>query len=171
MSGNILIISILRFIGLVLIQVLILKNIQVYPPYVHVYIYPLFILLLPFRTPVWASLLLGFFIGVSVDIFYDTLGLNAAAGVIVAYARTYILKGMEPRGGYEMNQSPNKHHMGMNWFLQYAAILTAIHLLALFLLEEFRISQIGLVLVKTIIAFIISMILISLHHLIFNPKE
>ncbi len=171
MNSNVFITSILRFIGLVFFQVLILKNVQIYPPYVHLYIYPLFLLLLPFRTPVWATLLLGFLVGISVDVFYDSLGLNAAAGVLVAYSRKFVLQAMEPRGGYEMNQSPNKHHMGINWFLQYASILMVGHLLFLFLLEEFSYLKIGMVLIKTVIGFLLSMLIIILHHFIFNPKD
>jgi len=163
--------SLVRFLVLLIIQVLILKNINIYPPYVNVFIYPLFILLLPIKTPHWSVLLLGFLMGICVDMFYDSLGLHAAAGVLIAYARKFVSQLLEPRGGYEINDSPNKTDMGFTWFLQYSSILMAIFVLYVFILEEFSFLSIGIILFKSIIAFILSMIVILLHHFIFNPKN
>ncbi len=161
----------IRFFVLLIFQVLILKNINIYPPYVQVFIYPLFILLLPMKTPQWALLLLGFLIGISVDMFYDSLGLHAAAGVLIAYARKFVAKFLEPHGGYEINDNPNKTDMGFTWFLQYSSLLMTVFVLYVFILEEFSFMNIGLILLKSVIAFILSMIVILLHHFIFNPKN
>jgi len=127
--NSVFITSAIRFIVLLFVQVLILKNINIYPPYVHIFIYPLFILLLPLKTPHWALLLLGFLMGLCVDMFYDSLGLHAAAGVLIAYARKFVSQILEPRGGYEINDSPNKTDMGFSWFLQYSGILMGVFVL------------------------------------------
>ncbi len=159
-----------RFIILLLVQVLILKNVYIYPPYIHLYIYPLFIFLLPFRTPTWATLLLAFFLGLCVDMFYDSLGLHTATLLITAYARKFICQGMEPRGGFEVNQSPIIRHMGLNWFLQYASILLVIHLFFLFLLEELSFANFGVFIIKLILSFLFSMVLIVIYQYLTNPK-
>lgn len=163
--------SFIRFLVFLIFQVLILKNINIYPPYVQVFIYPLFILLLPMKTPHWALLLLGFLMGISVDMFYNTLGLHAAAGVLIAYARKFVTQVLEPRGGYEINDNPNKTDMGFTWFFQYSSILMAAFVLYVVILEEFSFMNIGVIIIKSIIAFILSMIVILLHHFIFNPKN
>ena len=84
------IINLLRFIVLVFIQVFLLKNITLYnlsTPYLYI----LFILLLPFETPnivivyTWHLLL-----GITIDAFYDTPGLHAAACVLLAFVRYYL---------------------------------------------------------------------------------
>ncbi|MEG1910268.1 MAG: rod shape-determining protein MreD, partial [Bacteroidales bacterium] len=75
-----------RFIFLWLLQIIILNYVQL--PYgMQLYIYILFILLLPHQTPNWLLLLLAFFSGLSVDIFTGMLGLQAAAATFMAFLR------------------------------------------------------------------------------------
>ena len=101
--------------------------------------------------------------------FYDTLGLHAAATVITAYARKFICQGMEPRGGFEVNQSPIIKHMGLNWFLQYASILLVIHLFFVFLLEELSLANFGVFIIKLLLSFTLSMVLIVIYQYL-SPK-
>src|SRR5690606_30576224 len=87
-----------RFCIVVLIQVLILNKITLrwwsqpigFPVFIP-YIYPLFILLLPFETPVWLLLILGFTMGITMDMFMNTAGMHACATVLLAYLRTNVL--------------------------------------------------------------------------------
>src|ERR1035437_2814316 len=127
---------IVMFFVLVLLQVLILNNIQL-SGYLNPYMYVLFILLLPFETPGWLVLILGFLLGLSVDIFSNTLGINAAATVLMAFSRQHLLRKLAPRGGFEMNASPNIHTYGLWWFVKYSLILILIHHLYLFYLAVF----------------------------------
>src|SRR5581483_10393034 len=91
--------NILRFIFLILFQVLVLNNIQL-GGYINPYGYVLFILLLPVETPKWLLLLLSFSIGISLDMFSNTMGLHAAACVFMAYCRPRVLRIISPREGY-----------------------------------------------------------------------
>ena len=75
--------NLIRFVVLVLIQVMILNNIQV-SGFINPYMYVLFILLLPFETPNWLLLLLSFFLGLSVDVAAITKG-KGWQGVITRY--------------------------------------------------------------------------------------
>lgn len=72
----------IMFVSLVLVQVLILNNIQ-FSGFVNPYVYVLFILLLPFTIPGYLLLGLSFLMGISIDIFSNTLGLHAAASVFL----------------------------------------------------------------------------------------
>ncbi|MEM7102267.1 MAG: rod shape-determining protein MreD [Bacteroidota bacterium] len=162
--------NIIRFVGFVLLQVLILKNIEIYPPYIHLLIYPLFIILMPFGMPIWGTLFLAFFLGISVDVFYDSLGLHAAASVLTAYARSKLLLLMEPRGGYDPNLFPGKNTMGLGWFIQFAAIVMGIHMLFYFFLEAFLFAEILTVILKSILSFFFSMILIVIHQYLAYPR-
>lgn len=65
--------NIIRFVLLVLAQVLILNNIQ-FLGYINPYIYILFIFSLPYRTPQWLILSLAFILGLTIDIFSKTWG-------------------------------------------------------------------------------------------------
>ena len=66
--------NVLRFIGLFLVQVLILKNIDINTSYVNLYIYPLLLIMLPIRINKLALLFIAFFLGLLVDLFYMTPG-------------------------------------------------------------------------------------------------
>ena len=70
----------LRFIFLVFIQVLVFRQMTVGWGdfnYVHVMIYPLFILLLPIRISDPLLIFLGFILGLTIDVFYTSYGVHA----------------------------------------------------------------------------------------------
>ncbi len=166
--------NIYRFIGLVLLQGLVFQSIGTGWegfPYLYVIVFPIFIFLLPLRTPLPLVILLGFVAGIFVDFFYDTLGLHASAAVFTAYARTFVLKILEPRGGYNVNLNPNVQYLGIRWFFQYSAILMFLHLFFYFSVEAFTFVFILDILKKTIISFVVSMLFVAIFQMIFNPRE
>ena len=140
MIYNTIFINIIRFIFLVLLQVLVLNNIRLIG-YVNPFLYVLFILMLPFNTPNWLVLILGFILGISVDMFSDTNGIHAASSVIMAYMRPLILKLISPSDGYNMSLSPTMQYLGLYWFLSYSGILIFFHHLVLFYMEIFRFGE------------------------------
>jgi hypothetical protein len=94
-----------------------------------------FLLFLPIRTPVALQLLLAFGIGLTIDVAHDTGGLHAAAAVLLAYLRPYVLSLLTPRDGYDAQDTVNVHQMGWQWFMVYLAMLVSLHHLAFFFLE------------------------------------
>src|SRR6056297_1010500 len=129
--------NIVRFIVILLVQVLLLDNVLL-GGYLNPYFYVLFILLMPFETPRWVLLVAGFFLGLSVDLFTNTLGMHTAATVLVAFMRPWVLSIFAPRDGYEPDTFPRIYYYGFSWFAGYAAILTFIHHFALFYIEVFH---------------------------------
>lgn len=139
MINNIIKISI-RFVLLVLLQVLIVQNIRL-GSYIILFPYVLFILLLPFETPKLGVLAISFFTGLVIDMFYDTAGMHAAACTLIGFSRYYILKLLSPREGYDPGLIPNVDSMGSVWFITYSALIIFIHHLFFFYLEIFRFSE------------------------------
>jgi hypothetical protein len=129
--------NIVRFIVLVLIQVLVMDNVLL-GGYLNPYFYILFILLMPFETPRWILLIAGFFLGLTIDLFTNTLGMHTAATVFMAFIRPAILSTFAPRDGYEPDTFPRIFFYGFNWFARYALILTFLHHLVLFYIEVFN---------------------------------
>ncbi len=165
---------ILRFILFILVQVLILKRIQIGGSdfhYIHLFFSPLALLLLPFNTPRLLVLGVGFASGIILDIFYDSPGVHAAASVLLAYLRTYLFLWLEPRGGYSVNTSPTLRAMGSNWFFTYSAIGLAIYLLSYYSFQAFTLVYIVSILLKTVFSFVFSMILIAVYMFVINPSE
>jgi rod shape-determining protein MreD len=156
------------FILLVLLQGLILNNIE-FGGYVIPFLYVIFILALPFETPNWLILILGFILGISIDSFTSTLGMHTSATVFMAFCRVYVLKLIEPRGGYEFNLEPNVPAMGLTWYLLYASTLVFLHHLFLFYIESFKISQFFYTFGRALASFFFTMVLILIVQL-FNYK-
>ena len=130
----------IRLILLLLLQVLIIKNVEL-GRFINPFIYVLFIISLPFETPRPLLLLLAFTIGLAVDMFYDTLGMQAAASVFMAFCRPTIFKFFAPREGYELGMQPTIRYMGNPWFISCAAVLIFLHHLVLFYTEVFRTAE------------------------------
>lgn len=172
--NNFVVPNVFRFVLLVFLQVLVLKNIV--PEHwdyfeASVFIYPVFIMLLPIRTPHGLLIFLGFLIGIVIDIFYDSLGVHASASVFTAFIRPFVLGGMEPREGYKVNQSPTKKQFGGSWFAIYAGILLLVHLFFYFSVEAFTFVYIGTIFLRTVYSFFISMIFVIAYQFIFNPEK
>lgn len=159
--------NIFRFFFLLLIQGLVLKGIEL--EHINIYLYPLFIMLLPLELPHGLVILAGFFMGLSVDLFYDSYGLHAAALVVIAFARPLLCALIEPRGGYEVGQSLTKRSLGLRWFLRYSAIISFAHILLVSSLEDLSVNWLWFA--RILIGFILSMFLILLYQFIFNPKQ
>ncbi len=129
-----------RFTVLVLLQVLIVKNINL-GRYFIFFPYVLFILLLPFNTPKPLTLILAFILGLCIDMFYDTQGMHAAACITMAFARSFVLELFAPREGYDEQLKPTIAYMGVGWFSSYALILILVHHLILFYIEAFTFTE------------------------------
>jgi hypothetical protein len=166
----------LRFWLLVLMQVLLLNKITLrwwsepagFPVFIP-YIYPLFILLLPFEAPVWLLLFLAMAIGLTVDTFMDTGGMHAFASVLIAYLRTNVLTALLPKNLIEYpNQSPNVKNMGWIPFLTYASFLIFIHHFTFFLLEHWTFANIGYLLLKVLASAVTSLLFVVAYLLLFT---
>ena len=125
----------LRFVGIVLLQVLILNNIG-FLGFINPYLYVYFLLILPSSVGKDATLLIGFLLGITVDIFCGTLGCHAFASTVVAYLKPYLQKLFGPREDYEAI-IPSIRTFGMTPFMQYAFFLVIVHHFVFFLLEAF----------------------------------
>ena len=160
----------LRFILLVFIQVFLLKNIVFYDLNVP-YLYVLFILLLPFETPNWVLFFFSFLIGITIDLFNDTLGLHAAASTILALVRVLFIAVTVQKDNYDSDPEPSLSIMGFRWFFFYALILTFIHHFFLLNFEVFKFSEIPSTLSRVILSSLITLTLIFISELLFFRKK
>ena len=94
-----LIILLFRLLILLTIQVVILNNIQ-FSGFINPFLYIMFIMMLPVKLPKTFLLLIAFGTGLIVDVFSNTMGMHAAACLVMAYARPSLLRILAPRDGY-----------------------------------------------------------------------
>lgn len=168
--NNRLIINCLRFIGLLLLQVLVIDNIRL-GYYIHPHVYVLFILLLPFNISNLQLLLAGFFMGLAVDLFNGTPGLNAAACVFMAFVRPLVINGMMRRKDVGENDEPSLSSMGASRFFVYSCLLLIVHNFTLFMFEAFSFRLIGVVFLQTLLSVFSSLMLIFIILLLFKKTK
>ncbi len=134
-------INTIRFFILILLQVLVFSNIN-FNGYVYPAFYVYFILLLPFEIAGWLLLTLSFAMGLGIDFFTNSLGINAAASVFTAFVRPIVIKLLKSKKEYEPGITPGIKDLGFRWFFLYALILIFLHHSALFFLEIFSFNDI-----------------------------
>lgn len=164
------VLQIVRFVALVLLQVLVINHIRL-GGYVHPYVYLIFIMLLPFNTPQWQLLLLGFMLGLTIDLFTGTLGLHAGATTLMAFCRPSIIKLVSGNQKFENVQEPNLGQLGGAWFFRYAICMVLVHHLSLFVLESFSFRLMGQVLLRLLLSAPVSIFLIMMVLFIFKSEK
>jgi rod shape-determining protein MreD len=161
---------VLMLIGLMGFQVLVLNNLD-FSFYINPYIYPLFLLLLPFRTPHWLLMLIAFGMGITVDVFSNAEGMHAAATVFMAFVQPSITRLITPKNALETDERPNIRSLGLTWFLTYSGILILIHHTIYFFLEIFSFYNLFTTLSKIIISGATSLLFITLLAYLFSPEK
>jgi|SRR5690625_464294 len=154
-----------RFVFFVLLQVIILNQIN-FLGYINPYLYILFILILPVSFPAWQVILLGFLLGLSVDIFEDSGGMHAAACLVISYLRPKLL-----RASYGLSydyQTLKFYDTSFKERFIFVTLMVIIHHLVLFLLVFFNFSHSILILKNTLFSGIFTIFLILVTATLFQ---
>ncbi|HCT30864.1 MAG TPA: rod shape-determining protein MreD [Bacteroidales bacterium] len=130
----------LIFIILLVLQVLVLNNIKL-SGYINPYIYILFIMLLPFETPRWALLVLGFSTGLTIDAFMGTLGMHSTATLFIAFMRPFILSNISIKDTADRKGNPILSMKDIGWFVKYTMLIVFMHHFVLFYIESFTFTH------------------------------
>ena len=159
-----------RFVFLILFQVLILNNLQ-FSGYINPYFYIYFILLLPFETPRWLLLLSAFLLGISLDAFTNTFGLNASACVLMAFVRPFVISAISTGTEFMIGHSPSLKNQGLKWFAYYSIILVLVHHFALFYLEIFRFTEFFQTLLRILLSSVFTLLIVFIAEYLSYPTE
>ena len=136
-------------VGLVLLQALILNNVHIggyATPFLYIYL----LLKMPSDSSHIELMLWAFFLGLAVDIFSDTPGMNAAAAVLMAFLRNGLLALFLSRETTE-SITPSTTSMGFTPFLKYMSACVLVHHAALLALEYLSLAH-GLTLLLRLVA-------------------
>ena len=136
------------FVGLVLLQVLLLNNIQ-FLGFINPFFYLYFILCLPSSVSKDMLLFLGFILGFTVDIFSGTLGCHTFATVLLAYLKPYCQRIFGPRE-YNEIVVPSWRSFGTLMYFQYVFYLVFIHQIVFFFVEAFTFAHFWSTLLKAV---------------------
>ena len=131
--------TILLFVLYLTLQILLARNIVLFD-YGFCFIYIACVLLLPNETSLTWLLLIAFITGILIDTFYNTLGMHAAATVLMAYCRPLIVRAQIDVPGMESRIEFSLQELGVGTFFRYVFILALIHHTALFFIEASSLS-------------------------------
>ena len=115
--------------------------------------------------------MLGFVLGLTVDLFTGTPGLHAGATTLMAFSRPSIIKLVSGSLKFDNIQEPNLGQLDGMWFLRYVFCLVFIHHFALFFLESFSFRLIGQVLLRILLSVPVSIFLIMMILYIFKRER
>jgi len=161
--------NILRFIVLILLQVLVFNRIEI-SEYLNPMVIVFFLIALPFNTPKWLLLVSAFALGITVDVFMNTPGILSFTAVLVAYLRPLILQFIQPRDGYSIGDLPRAVDLGWSWMIQYSFFITIIFHLVYFIILAYSQDNFLVILWKTIISSIFTLFFVFVLQ-IFSTKN
>jgi hypothetical protein len=151
-------INIGKFLILVLVQVLLFSRIHLFG-YATACIYPILILKLPRHTSVSALLVWSFLFGITVDMFCDTPGINAAAATAMGFARNTFLAAFTHKGLPD-DFIPGAKSIKWGSYLVYSLMCIVLFFSVLFLLELFTIDQMAPLLISTASSTLLTMLFV-----------
>jgi len=169
MNSRIILINIIRWFLLISIQVLFLRNMSFYnlaTPFTYI----LFLLLLPFSTPNILLYLIAFGTGITLDAFYDTLGVHTAACVTLVFVRILFISVTVSRDNFD-EPEPSLGNMGFRWFSLYALLCTFAHHIVLFFLEAFKLTELSYTLLRCLLSGIFTLFTVLLVEFIFYNRK
>ena len=167
--NNLILSNTVRFIILVLLQVLILNNVNLFG-YLNPLVYITWIFLFPIKKNKSLFLITSFFLGISIDFFSNSGGVNAAATVFIAFIRLPILKAVLRKTDFDYLLF-NIRSISFDKIFLYIATLTIIHHFILFSLEYFSSNAFTTIISTTFFTSIFTIIVILLGIFLFVKKK
>lgn len=159
----------LLFIFLILLQVLLLNRIALFgiaTPVLYLY----FLLKLPIGRNPFYVIISGFLLGLIIDIFLNTPGMNAAATTIVAAFRRPVMNLFFERVEHEEYVPGVYNEAGA--FVRFTIFTVFLHLTLLFFIESFTLFNLANTLLRVVTSAVISVILLlALDSLMYKKKS
>ena len=95
------------------------------------------IMALPVTVPFGGAVTLSFLLGLSVDVFSNTPGMNALACTLLGALRLPVLRLYYPREEDMTQPEPSARTLGAAAFMKYVFTLTLVYCLMFFFIEAF----------------------------------
>ncbi len=161
-------IHLIRFILLILIQVLVFNRLN-FLGFINPMVYILFLFWYPIKENRILFISLGFLLGLLIDIFSDTLALHSAATVTIAYLRPAIMRFVFGVN-YEF-QSFRLSNATRVQQITFLALLVIVHHIVFFSLEIFSFSNLLVILKKVVFTSLGTLVLCLLFGSLFSDEK
>ena len=157
------------FVSLLFLEVFVFNNI-LFLGYINPYLYIAFVIFYPLKKERYLFLFLSFLLGLAIDFFSDSGGINAFSLLFIAYIRLFlvrvIFKKTEPDYLlFNLKQEP------FGRVFNYVIILIVIHHFILFSLANFSSQNFSSVLTNTLYSSIFTSVLFFIGTYIIRKKK
>ncbi len=125
-------------------------------------VYVIFVVLLPVELSQIKMLGLGVMLGVIMDATMGTQGLNSIATIAIAFLRNPLLRTMVGKERITERGVPSEAMLGRGDFLQYVAIIVALHHFIFFLFEALSLSHLLFLALRFVVSSAISILFVWL---------
>lgn len=155
--------QILRFIIVMILQLLVLNRLQVLGV-CHPMVYVLCLFMLPISLPSQVDIVIGALVGLIVDSFCNSPGVHMAACALVMYLRRHMVKSLvaEPE---RLKGDLDIRNLGTEAFLKYMTVLVLVHHFVVFLLNAWSWSMAGWVLLETLVSALVTVFLVLAYNM------
>jgi hypothetical protein len=143
------------------LQVLFLRDIAL-ANVAFCFIYLWVIIKAPMRTATPLLLVVAFFSGWIIDVFYNTHGLHAFGTVLVSLLRPTFFRILTPANGYDERSEISLAEMKWLWFFPYVGLMLVSHHLILFMFEASDFALLGLSLLRAFSSALLGMLVFGL---------
>lgn len=149
--------EIVLFVVLIAFQTTIFSRISVFgvaTPILYIY----FLIKLPMGRNVFYVITSGFLMGLVIDIFLNTPGMNAAATTIIAALRKPLLNVFFSRDDYE--EFVPSIYSSTKSFIRFVIVITIMHQTLLFFIESFTFFNLSYTIVRIFASSALTLVLI-----------
>ena len=147
-----------RLVLLLALQVLLFNHLQIawlgFPM-----VYVLFPINLPAQLPRWWEMLIGFVVGLLMDVWFNSLGVHIAACVAVGFLRPLLL-GNLVQEIERVKDNVCSRSIGRAEYIKCAVILVVIHHFIVFSLEAWSLQNWWIVLLQTVVSSVMTLAVI-----------
>ena len=124
-----------------------------------VMMYILFLINLPARIPRWAEMIIGFMVGMMMDVWHASLGIHISACVALTFVRPLLLNNTV-QDVERIKDNLSSQNIGRAEYIKCAVILTVLHHFIVFSLETWNIQFWWMVLLQTLISSVMTLVII-----------
>lgn len=167
--NNLVLNNAIRFIALIFLQVLVLNHVNIFG-HINPMVYIVWVFLFPVRKKRSLFLILSFLLGISIDFFSDSGGINAFAITFIAYLRLPVLKAILRKSDLDYVQF-NLRAISFNKAFLFISTLTIIHHFIVFSLEYFSFNALLSIISNTILTSIFTIFISILGIVLFTKKK
>lgn len=159
--------QVITFFVYLFLQVFFVKELSIFN-LAFCFFYINFILVLPINIDRIALLVVSFFLGLGVDVFYQTIGIHSTACILIAFLKPILADLLSSKNEIV---NINIKETGMTWFLSFALILIFMHHLVIFLLLQFSFDRFFNTLLKVVLSTLFTFTVVFILQYIISPQS